>query len=83
MDVKSCFQADPLKADAVAKNTPASVSSRFVTKENYETFLRGINAKSPDQLRTEVRAWHEVVLFTEAFYFFGWRLVEVLTGGGA
>lgn len=54
-----------------------------ITEETYETFLRDISAKSPDQLQMEVRAWDEVVLFTEAFYFFAWRLVEVLKGSGA
>ena len=54
-----------------------------MTAKNYEEFLATLNAKSPDHLRTVVRAWKEVRLFTEAFYFFAWRLVEVLTGSGA
>jgi hypothetical protein len=54
-----------------------------MTAEKYEEFLRDATAKSPEQLRAEVRAWEEVVLFTEAFYFFAWRLVEVPTGSGA
>lgn len=54
-----------------------------MTAENYEEFLKTLNAKSPDQLRIEVRAWSEMHLFTEAFYFFAWRLVEVLTRSGA
>ena len=30
----------------------------------------------------DVRAWYEIRLFTETFYFFAWRLREVVNGGG-
>lgn len=54
-----------------------------MTQEKYNEFLVALSPKSPDQVRSIFRAWNEVILFTEAFYFFAWRLVEVLTGSGA
>lgn len=33
-------------------------------------------------LHREVEAWESIGLFTEAFYFFAWRLIEVLNGNG-
>jgi hypothetical protein len=39
---------------------------------------RALNAKSADQHQREIRASEEIRLFTEAFYFFAWRLVEIL-----
>jgi hypothetical protein len=54
-----------------------------MTQEKYTEFVAALSAKSPEQLQTEVRAWEEVVLFTESFYFFAWRLVEILKGSGA
>jgi hypothetical protein len=54
-----------------------------MTQGKYTELLTALNAKSPEEQKQIVRAWDEVALFTEAFYFFAWRLVEVLTGSGA
>jgi hypothetical protein len=57
-------------------------------QENYPAFRRGeismeqwIDGTSvPCQVKSEdyIEAWESITLFTESFYFFAWRLMEVL-----
>jgi hypothetical protein len=52
--------------------------SKKITEDQYTAFVTGLNPKSSEQVQKELRAWQEVTLFTESFYFFAWRVREVL-----
>ena len=83
--------------DEITVITPTSQeierSNEFI-KRHYATFERGemsidewvagtgLRQRSREELQCESDAWESIGLFTEAFYFFGWRLIEVLNGHG-
>ena len=53
-----------------------------MTKEKFKKLTDiqwALDVNFPDHQRGNVRASEEIRLFTEAFYFFAWRLVEILT----
>ncbi|MGH3766622.1 MAG: hypothetical protein ACRDS0_16890 [Pseudonocardiaceae bacterium] len=68
-------------------------SNEFI-RQHHATFVRGemsieewvagtgLKQKSADELQYEADAWESIGIFTEAFYFFAWRLIEVLNGNG-
>ncbi len=68
----------PIKNELIAQAF-AELSTGEPTKEKVEKYMEiqlDLDAKFPDD---RPRALKEVRLFTEAFYFFAWRLVEILT----
>jgi hypothetical protein len=40
----------------------------------------GPKQRSLEELQHEADAWESIGLFTESFYLFAWRLIEVLNG---
>lgn len=84
--------ADELK---IVTPTPEEVqrSNDFVA-QHHATFERGemsidewvagtsLRQRSREELQREMDAWESIGLYTEAFYFFAWRLIEVLNGHG-
>lgn len=48
-----------------------------MSREEFSADLRAVPT-SREQMRMWDHAWREVRLFTEIFYFFAWRLVEIL-----
>lgn len=46
-----------------------------------EEFIAGSLTTTPDP-STLVGSWGDISIFTEAFYFCAWRMIEVLNGGG-
>lgn len=60
----------------------SKVKAGEITTDQYSELITQISAKSPEQLHAFVRAGAELRLFAEAFYFFAWRVVEILTGSG-
>jgi hypothetical protein len=47
-----------------------------------EEFIRGCSLTTTPNPTTLMDAWDDVAIFTEAFYFCAWRMIEVLNGGG-
>jgi hypothetical protein len=66
-----------LKNDVRAQAFKQVVSGEM-TKENYRDRMATLTWKSREELEKQFRAQDEIRLFTEAFYFFAWRLVEIL-----
>jgi hypothetical protein len=54
------------------------IASGEITQEQ---FIQGSLTTTPDP-KAFVDSWADVAIFTEAFYFCAWRMIEVLNGGG-
>lgn len=72
---------DPGKAQQtmewVLANQPRIVSGEITPDE----FIRRVMPTSPAPAAF-IDSWDDVYIFTEAFYFWAWRTIEILNGGG-
>ena len=76
------FSGNPVEVrckDELITQALRQVSTGEITKEKFMEIQLALYAKFPDDHRQKMRASDEIRLFTEAFYFFAWRLVEILT----
>jgi hypothetical protein len=66
------------RKDELLHKAFAQARSGEITKEAYMDLSAILNWKSVEGHKKEIRAEEEILLFTETFYHFAWRLVEVL-----
>ncbi|HEY2281630.1 MAG TPA: hypothetical protein VGI00_24995 [Streptosporangiaceae bacterium] len=80
-DAIGATKPDPIEAQQKMqwrRDNHHRLTSGEITQEE---FIQGSITTTPDPM-TLIDNWDDVEIFTEAFYFCAWRMIEVLNGSG-